>query len=57
MKVISRVEPKGEECHGCPFKHNDATSLRALVEKRKVSAEAMEEVSMAMCSNGQIGNV
>lgn len=45
MKIISRLEPKADECHGCPFKHNDVASLRLLVEKRKVSTEAMEEVN------------
>lgn len=44
MKIISRVEPKGDECHGCPYKHSDSASLKALVEKRKVSTEVVEEV-------------
>lgn len=30
---------------GCPLKHDDEQPLRQLLEKRKISAEAMEEVT------------
>ncbi|KAF6018028.1 hypothetical protein EB796_023671 [Bugula neritina] len=44
LKIISSSEPKGDECHGCTYKHSDELSLRHLLEKRKISAEATEEI-------------
>ncbi|XP_067939824.1 DNA primase large subunit-like [Watersipora subatra] len=44
MKIINLPEAQADQCHGCPYKIADDLTVRQMLEKRKISLEAVEEI-------------
>lgn len=43
-KIIMAPDPKGDECHGCPFKHSDQSLLKQRLEQMKLKKEDIDRV-------------